>query len=132
MAQAHLLHPTGNGQRLERIVESRLARLHVAEAAAARAGVAEDHEGGGAAVPALADVRAGRLLADGVELVAVDQALELHEARAARRADLEPRRLALAVRADLAHLEDACAARIGARARAHAGTASRSATVSSR
>src|SRR5439155_25354226 len=77
-----------------------------------------------AAVPALADVRAGGLLADGVELVALDHALQLEVARSARRADLEPRRLALPIGPHLAHVEDARSARVGAGAGAHAGTAS--------
>ena len=45
----------------------RLAVRHGAVAAGARADVAEDHERGRAVVPALADVRAVRLLADGVQ-----------------------------------------------------------------
>ena len=54
-------------QRLRAVDQVGLPVLHVAKAAAARADVAEDHEGGGAALPALADVGAVRLLADGVQ-----------------------------------------------------------------
>ena len=91
----------------------RLAGLDVAEAAAARAGVAEDHERGGAALPAVADVGAGGLLADRV------QPLARRSSGAARgsaappgRRHLEPLRLALAERAHLAHLEHPGAARV--------------------
>ena len=98
-----LLHRLRHAQRLERVVVGGLARLDVAEAAAARAGVAEDHEGGGAALPALADVGAGGLLADRVEVLALDHPAQLAVARAARRRALEPGRLALAERAHLAH-----------------------------
>src|SRR5439155_4833909 len=115
------LHALRDAQRLERVVEGRLARLHVAEPAAASAGVAEDHERGGAGVPALADVRAGGLLADRVERVALDLLLQLEIARRPRHLHLEPRRLALAERPDLAYLEDAGAVRIRSRSRAHAG-----------
>ena len=47
---------------------ARLAVRHRAVGAGARADVAEDHEGRRAVVPALADVGAARVLADGVEL----------------------------------------------------------------
>ena len=55
--------------RLVRIERAGQARLHVAEGAGARAGVAHDHHGGVAMRPALADIRARRFLADGVQLV---------------------------------------------------------------
>ena len=76
MAQPHLLHLVGDPQRLQRVVPGRHARLHVAEAAAAGADVAEDHEGRRAALPALADVGAVGLLADGVQVVGADRRLE--------------------------------------------------------
>ena len=50
----------------------RAAGLDVAEAAAARARVAEDHDRRGAGAPALADVRAHRLLADRVQVERLD------------------------------------------------------------
>src|SRR5207248_10534550 len=86
-----------------------------AEAAAARAGLAEDHEGGAARLPALAGVRAGRLLADGVEALVLDQVVELAEARAAGRRHLEPLGLALPERQHLAHIEHPGAAGVGSR-----------------
>ncbi len=67
--------PTVLGEllRLMRIDRARLAGGDVAEGAGARADIAQDHEGGVLARPALADVGARRLLADGVQLVLADQ-----------------------------------------------------------
>src|SRR5260370_700595 len=62
--------------------------------APARAHVAQDHEGRGRVFPALADVRATRLLADGVEVPLAHALLEAHVVRPAGRTHLEPRRLA--------------------------------------
>ena len=58
-------HVLGLG-RIERLGQP---RRHVAEGAGARAGVAHDHHGGVALLPALADVGAGRLLAHRDEAV---------------------------------------------------------------
>ncbi|MPN55770.1 hypothetical protein SDC9_203454 [bioreactor metagenome] len=55
----------------------------VAERAAARTDVTEDHEGGGAAAEAFADVGAGRFLADGVQLLLAQHRLDLAEAAGA-------------------------------------------------
>ncbi len=96
VAQAHPRDRARHARRLERVVPRRLAGLHVAEAAASRARVAEDHERGGSALPALAHVRAGGLLADGVQVLLADQLAQLAVALAPGRRDLEPRRLALA------------------------------------
>ena len=83
-----------NGARhLDRLVlvgRLRRAVRDVAVAARARAGVAEDHERRGAVVPALADVRAVRFLADGVETEVAHQALEAEVVLGAGRADLQP------------------------------------------
>src|SRR5439155_1283637 len=55
--QVHLRGSMGEPQRLERVDRlAGLARVHVAVAACARAGLAEDLEGRGAAAPALGDV----------------------------------------------------------------------------
>ena len=113
VAQAHLLHLVRDAQRLERVVPGRHPRLDVAEPAAAGADVAEDHEGRRAALPALADVGAVRLLADRVQVVGLDRLLQLAVGRAAGRGDLEPRRLALAERPPL---DPGRAAGVGARA----------------
>ena len=69
---------------------ARVARGHGAEAAAARADVAEEHHGRRALAPALADVRAARLLADRVEVELAERLLEQVERAPRRRADLEP------------------------------------------
>src|SRR3954468_4718218 len=118
VAQAHLGDRARHAQRLERVVPGRLARLDVAEAAAPGAGVAEDHEGGGAALPALPDVGARRLLADRVQPLRADEVGQLAVLGPAGRRHLEPRRLAAAERLDLLaeHLADVHPARIGARA----------------
>src|SRR5207244_8172099 len=94
------------------------AGLHVAEPAAARAGVAEDHERRRAALPALADVGAGGLLADRVQALGADQRGDGSVALAARGRDLQPARLALAQRAHLPaeHAQHLAAARVRARA----------------
>ena len=73
VAQAHPRDRARDARGLERVVPRRLAGLDVAEAAAARARVAEDHERRGAALPALADVRARGLLADRVQVLVADQ-----------------------------------------------------------
>src|SRR5262249_2167796 len=65
-----------------------------AEATAAGADVAQDHERGGAVLPALADVRAARLLAHRVEVLLAHQRLQAHVARSPGGAHLEPGRLA--------------------------------------
>src|SRR5690606_16028901 len=69
--------------------------LHVAETARAGAGVAEDHDGGDAAAPALAHVRAPGLFTDRVEPVLVHDAPEALVAGASRDLGLEPRRFFL-------------------------------------
>ena len=74
------------------------AGLDSTEAAAAGAGVAEEHDGGSgnavsAAIPALADVGALRLLADCVELQPRQRLLHLIEPLSLRRPLLQPRRL---------------------------------------
>ena len=59
------------------VVPGRPAGLDRAEAAGAGAGVAQDHDRGGALLPALPDVRAAGLLADRVEREVTHQALEI-------------------------------------------------------
>ena len=71
--QAHLRDGLGDARGLAEVELGRPAGLDRAEVAGARADVAEDHHGGGAARPALAEVRALRALADRVELVVVHQ-----------------------------------------------------------
>ena len=75
----------------------RAAGGDVAEAAAAGAGVAGDHEGGRAARPALADVRAGGLLADRDQLGGAHERLRADEAARERVLRDDPARQAAAV-----------------------------------
>src|SRR5882672_9841806 len=66
----------------------------VAERAAPRADIAEDHEGRGALAEALGDVRAGGFLAHRVQFLLAQDVLDLVKARIrARRAHADPRRL---------------------------------------
>src|SRR4029077_9817913 len=58
---------------------NRPARRHRAEATGARAHVAEDHERRGAPVPAIEDVGAARLFADGVKAASLDDLLKVFE-----------------------------------------------------
>src|SRR5690606_17034294 len=87
----------GDMFRLERIDLARHPGLDVAERAGARADVAEDHHRRVLLAPALADVRAGRLLADGVEAEFAHQRARLVVGLADRRLDPDPVRLALAL-----------------------------------
>ena len=80
--------------RLVGVQRLRPAVGHVAERAAARAQVAHDHERGGAVPEALADVGAGGLLADGVELRVAQDPLDLVEALPAAGAHADPLGLA--------------------------------------
>ena len=70
------------------------AGLDRAEVARARADVAQDHHGGGAARPALAEIGALRALADGVELVLIHQPAGGGVAGSGRQLGAEPGRFA--------------------------------------
>src|SRR5271156_6549756 len=96
VAKTHARDRARHPRRLERVVPGRPAGLHVAEAAPPGAGVAEDHERRRAPLPALAHVRAGRLLADRVQVLGADQLGERAVALTAGWRHLEPRRLSLA------------------------------------
>ena len=97
--QLHLGRRLADPQRLERVGRVlRLAGVDVAVAAGTCARLAEDLERRGAAAPALRDVRAASLLADGVEREPVQQLLDVVEVPVgARRADLHPLRPAWAL-----------------------------------
>src|SRR5581483_8408582 len=69
VAEAQLADRFGDVGRLVRIESTWLSRGDVAEGAGACADVTHDHEGGVLVLPALADVGARRLLADGGETV---------------------------------------------------------------
>src|ERR1022692_654758 len=58
-------------------VAAALAALHRAEGTGAGADVAEDHEGRGPMAPAFGDVRAPSLFADGIEVLASHDPLDL-------------------------------------------------------
>src|SRR3984885_6309853 len=79
--------------RLTGIQSTRHSRLDVAERARPGAGVAHDHERGVLLVPALADVRATRLLANRNEAVFLDDVAGIRIAARGRRADADPVRL---------------------------------------
>src|ERR1044072_1983817 len=70
---AERLHRFGDVARLFGVERDGLPLRDGAEAAVARADVAADHEGRRPVRPALEDVRAARLLADGVEVQVLDQ-----------------------------------------------------------
>ncbi len=77
----------------------RTPRGHGAEAAAAGADVAQDHEGGRAVLaPALVDVRAAGLLADGMEAQAVHELADLVVGGRRREPDAQPLRPGLPAR----------------------------------
>ena len=76
--------------RLVGIGGQRAAGRHVAELAAARADVAEDHDGQRAPVPALADVRARRRLAHRVQPEPVHEVAHVEVVLARRDAHLDP------------------------------------------
>ncbi len=77
----------------------RIAGADRAEPARARAHLAHQHQGRGAAAPAFADVRAFRFGADRVQLVAAHDVTHFLELAATRQPHAQPRRLAL----DAAH-----------------------------
>jgi hypothetical protein len=103
IAKAHRRDRLGKVQRLVRIDGLRPTMRDVAERAAAGADVAEDHEGRGAVIEALSQVRAHGLFADGREISLAQQPLDAADARPDRRLGANPRRLAqrLADRLDL-------------------------------
>ena len=96
MAQPHRLDRVGDPRRLRHVELARPPVRDGAVRAGARADVAQDHERRRAVVPALADVGAARLLADGVELQLLHQPLEAQIVLRPRRAHLEPLGLRLA------------------------------------
>src|SRR6266705_2327437 len=78
-------------RRLLGIGRERPAVGDIAERAAPRAQVSQDHEGRGALAKALSDIGAGRFLAHRVEVVLAENLLDFVEARAGRgRAHADP------------------------------------------
>ena len=90
VAQPHLLYGVGHADGFEQVYSFGLAGVDGAVGACAGADVAKDHECGGAAVPALADVGTLGLSADGVELSAVEETLDSPVAVATGHLDFEP------------------------------------------
>ncbi len=91
MLDAHQPGSLGHAARLVPVeVGGGAASLDGAEAARARADVAQDHERGRAGSPALAHVRAARALADGVQVVGLDDLGDLPERLAVGELDAEP------------------------------------------
>ncbi len=93
VAEAERRDRTADPDRLVVVERPRVPGRDVAERARAGAGVAHDHHGGVTLRPALADVRAGSLLADGDKALLAHQAPRLLVSRAARRLDPNPVRL---------------------------------------
>ena len=93
VAQAHSLDGFGHALRLVFIGRAeRLAARHGAKAARARADIAENHEGRGAVLPALAHVGAARAFADGVQVERAHDALQLLIIFAAEESHAQPGR----------------------------------------
>ena len=88
--QVHRLDRLRHALRFQPVHRAGLAVLDVAEDARARAHVAQHQEGGGAAAPAFAHVRAHGLLAHRVQRLGAHQRVELFVGLARRRADADP------------------------------------------
>ena len=95
VGELHQCHALGHVGRLVGIEPAaRIAGIHRTEAAGARAHRAHQHDGGGAGIPAFADVRALGFLAHGGELVRVHVAARCARSARRRRQCLQPARLA--------------------------------------
>ena len=95
MLEAELGDGLADARGLVGIERIRKTRLHIAEGAGARAGVAHDHHGGVAVGPAFADVRAAGFLADRVQPVLADDLLRGRKFAADGRLHADPFGLAL-------------------------------------
>jgi hypothetical protein len=91
--EVHLADSLGDAARLVLVVPGRATGLDGAEAAGAGAGIAEDHDRRRALLPALPDVGAAGLLADGVEGQVAQDALELVVVGAGRKPGPDPLRV---------------------------------------
>ncbi len=90
MLQAKCGHGFSHAARLVKIDRLRAAFGHGTKTAAARAQVAEHHEGGGFVVPALADVGAVGAFANGMQIEGARQPLEVVVVLAHRCARFQP------------------------------------------
>jgi len=97
VAKIHFRDGVGDAGGFAEVEFGRAAGGDRAEVAGARADVAEDHHGGGAAGPAFAEVGALRALADGMEFVVIHEAAGGGVAGAAGKFGAEPRRFARGV-----------------------------------
>ena len=95
VAQVQARHGFGQALGLSPVDFARAAGFHVAEAAVAGTGIAQQQKRGGPKLaPALADIRARRFFADRVQLLLAHQTLQLFEVRPVRQRHLEPVRAA--------------------------------------
>lgn len=95
MLELHQFQRCSNATRLVEIERGRLASFDVAETTRARADVAENHDRCRAAAPALAHVGARRLLANGVQLVLINDRLQPLVTLSTRHSRAQPVGLAL-------------------------------------
>ena len=93
VAQPHLLHRPGHADGFNLVQTRGTTALNRAEAARAGAGIAQDHERRRARIPALADVRAPRLLADSMQVHPAHDLLKFAVLVALFPADADPVRL---------------------------------------
>src|SRR5687768_432646 len=94
--QAHRADGLGDTTRLVEIELARLAVRDRAIGAGARADIPENHERGGAVMPALADVGTVRVLANGVQLEPTHDLAQAQIILGTRGADLQPVRFGFA------------------------------------
>src|SRR6185312_1784985 len=94
VVQPKLAHRLADPFRLVRVERVGPTGRDIAKGAGPRAGAAEDHHGRVLLLPALTDIRAGRLLADSVEPVLAHEAAGFVVFGRARRLDPDPGRLA--------------------------------------
>ncbi len=91
--QRHVRDRRGHAPRFVSIEHRRKTVGDTAVLARPRTDVAEDHEGGGTSLPALADVRTAGLFADGMKPLRAHHLLQPQVVGASGRADLQPRGL---------------------------------------
>ena len=77
--EIHLRDSLGHTEWLKRIKRPRPSRRNGAEAASPRAGVAQDHERGFTGVPALADIWAPGLFANGMQALRAHKVAKVFE-----------------------------------------------------
>ncbi len=93
VAQSQTRDGAGDPARLLGVDRERAAVRHGAEGTVAGTRVTEQHERGGLVPPALAEIRAARLLAHGVQSELLHHRARFQEARSRGHTDLEPGRV---------------------------------------